>query len=358
MDHHRQQKTSILQKLWALGCSLKLAIYLASMATLLIMGGSLVMHFNPRIFAGMEQEIMGIWLPWAWDKAPHLTWWVPLSGLCVVLFAANTLCCLIDWLCKIKVRWRKTGEYLIHAGFILLTIAYLWGNAAGFRSGPHKFSPGERQAIPMMSGYELQLDKFTPELEPSGRPLDMISDVSLFKDDEQVAQATVRINHPLIHDGLVILPASYGQELYGFRFNLVGHGPVNLTSGSSVPLSPTVSMKVHRLLPDARRSNRGQVTQAGSRLNNPAMQLSLVSNGVTTWTGWYFLRGMPPQELRDAGVILRPTEPLFRTFSLLTINRDPGDKIALLGSIFISIGVIFAFFSFYRKRAQGDRPEV
>ena len=59
-----------LLKLWALGCSLKLAIALASAATLLIMGGSLVMHYNPAIFTGMEQEIMGRWLPEAWSRAP------------------------------------------------------------------------------------------------------------------------------------------------------------------------------------------------------------------------------------------------------------------------------------------------
>lgn len=358
MNHLNRDKVSIWQKLWAIGCSLKLAIYLATAATLLIMGGSLVMHFNPRIFAGMEQEIMGIWLPWAWTKAPHLAWWVPASGVCILLFAVNTLCCLIDWLLKIKARWRKTGEYLIHAGFILLTIAYIWGNTAGFRSGPHKFSQGERKAVPNMSGYELQLDQFTPKVEPSGRPLDMISEVSLFKDNTLVSQATVRINHPLIYDGLVILPASYGQELYGFRFNLIGHGLVNLTSGSTLPASANVSIKVHQLLPDARQNSQGKVMQVGSRLNNPAMQISILDKGETTWTGWYFLRNRPPAELIDAGVIFRPIEPLFRSFSLLTINRDPGDKVALLGSIFISVGVIFAFFSFYRKRAQGDRPEI
>jgi len=358
MNKKLRERRSILQRLWAIGCSLKLAIYLASAATLMIMGGSLVMHFNPQIFAGMEQEIMGIWLPWAWTKAPLLTWWVPLTGICVVFFAINTLCCLIDWFSKIRARWRKTGEYLIHAGFILLTIAYIWGNTTGFRSGPHKFFPGQSKAIPSMPGYELQMDKFTPKVEPSGRPLDMISEVSLFKNDRRVSQATVRMNHPLIYDGLVILPASYGQELYGFRFNLAGHGLVNLTNESTIPVTNSVSMKVHKILPDAMQNRQGKVMQVGNRLNNPALQVSVLQNGQTTWTGWYFLRGRPPEELSNAGIFLRPTEPIFKSYSLLTINRDPGDKLALLGIILISIGVVFAFFSFYRKRAQGDRPEV
>jgi len=98
--------------------------------------------------------------------------------------------------------------------------------------------------------------------------------------------------------------------------------------------------------------------QVGSRLNNPAMQLSLSGPDGQFWQGWYFLRSPLPGALREAGVFLRPVEPINKTFSLLTINRDPGDKMALAGSLCISIGVIFAFFSFYRKRVQGDRPEV
>ena len=207
-----------LLKLWALGCSLKLAIALASAATLLIMGGSLVMHYNPAIFTGMEQEIMGQWLPQAWSRAPLLVFWVPLSGLCILLFALNTLCCLIDWLTMLRVRWRKTGEYLVHAGFVLLTVAYLWGNLSGFRSGPHRLAPGDRMSIPNMPGYLLQLEEFTPQIGPGGRPLDMINKLVLWKNGRQVLQKTIRINHPLIYDGLVILPSSYGQDIQGFRF--------------------------------------------------------------------------------------------------------------------------------------------
>ena len=209
-----------------------------------------------------------------------------------------------------------------------------------------------------MPGYSLQLDEFTPQLEPSGRPLDMINRVSLWKNKSAVAKALVRINHPLIYDGLVILPTSFGQELQGFRFHMPDRGFFDLTTGSRLPISPEVTLEVHKLLPDARQNSQGRVMQVGSRLNNPAMQLSLSGPDDQFWQGWYFLRSSLPGALREAGVFLRPVEPINKTFSLLTINRDPGDKMALAGSLCISIGVIFAFFSFYRKRVQGDRPEV
>lgn len=350
-------KTCLI-RLWTLGCSLKLAIALASTATLLIMGGSLVMHDNPDIFASMDQEVLGTWLEQAWARSPQLTFWVPLSGVCILLFAVNTACCLVDWLTKISTRWRKSGEYLIHAGFILLTIAFLWGNTSGFRSGPHRMVPGQRLSIPPIPAYALQLEAFTPKLDQSGRPLDMINEVSLWKNGKQVASQTVRINHPLLYDGLVILPTSFGREPTGFRFHRPGTGPVDLIPGRRLAIAPGLTLVTHQFLPDARLDNRGRVMPLGGRLNNPALQLSLLGPSGETWRGWYFLRQPLPEAITRVGISLRPLEPVYTPFSLLTINRDPGDKLALAGGVCITVGVILAFFSFYRKRAVGDRPEV
>ncbi len=96
----------------------------------------------------------------------------------------------------------------------------------------------------------------------------------------------------------------------------------------------------------------------GDQLGNPAMRVDLRSSDGGAWSGWYFLRGPLPRELADAGVFLRPVEPIYRTYSLLSVNRDPGSGIALAGSLCMGIGVVLAFFSFYLKRARGDRPAV
>jgi cytochrome c biogenesis protein len=186
----------------------------------------------------------------------------------------------------------------------------------------------------------------------------MLNQVSLWRDGIKVSEALVRMNHPLMHDGLVILPTSFGQDLQGFRFQMAGRGMVELAPGSRLPISPETTLVVHKLLPDARQNNRGRVMQVGNYVNNPAMELSLQNAAGQLWRGWYFLRNPLPGALTEAGVRLRPVEPTYKVFSLLTINRDPGDMVALAGSICISVGVVFAFFSFYRKRAQGDRPEV
>lgn len=349
---------TLMKRLWALGCSLKLAIALATAAALLIMAGSLVMHFNPHVFANIEKEILSDWLPSVLEDSPFIVLWIPLTAILVILFAINTFCCFLDWLTKLKFRWRKTGEYLIHAGFIFLTISYFWGNVSGFRSGPHRLAPGEKLTIPDMPAYSVELTDFSVVQEPSGRPLDMINEVTLWKEDRQVKQKTVKINHPLIYDGLVILASSFGQEITGFRFHNPQQGFVDLVPGSRQDLPQKQTLLAHRFYPHAQRDKNGRVQQVGARLGNPAFQLSLVGPSGMIWQGWYFLRQPLPEALRVQGIILNPMEPISSHFSLLTINRDPADKLALGGGILLTLGVILAFFSFYRKRALGDRPDL
>ncbi len=348
---------SFLRKLWAWGCSLKLAITIASIATLLIMGGSLIMHKYPQTFGSMDQMLMSEWFSGVWHRTPGLVWWLPVSGACLALFAVNTLCCVVDWLLNFGKRWRKSGEYLIHTGFILLTIAYAWNCIDGFRNGPHPVFPGEQIVLEELPGYRLQLERFTPLLSSTGRPLDMINMISLWQGERLVKRKEVKINHPLTHSGLVVLPTSFGQSLKGFRFHLAGQGLVDLVAGSSLTLPSNRSIKVLNLLPNAYRSNSGQVIPHGDQLGQPAMQLELSSDGQQVWRVWYFLGQSLPGELITEGLLLRPLEPLYSTYSLLTINYDPGSRLALFGGVCMGIGVCLAFISFYFKRARGDRPE-
>ena len=55
-------KTILDSKGWQLLCSLKLAIVLASAVSLLTVGGSLLMPFNPKVFAGMDSMPLGLWI--------------------------------------------------------------------------------------------------------------------------------------------------------------------------------------------------------------------------------------------------------------------------------------------------------
>jgi hypothetical protein len=349
---------TLLKYIWGWCCSLKLTIVLASLATLLTMVGSLVMHFNPAVFSGLDMQILNDWWNTRGADNINLSWWLPATGIASVLLALNTLCCFIDWLGKLKSRWRKTGEYCIHLGFVLIVLAFCWCGFTGWRLPEQAIQIGQTLPLPDMPGHYLRLDNFEPLMGESGRPLDMISDVSLLRGDEVLRKGQVKTNTPLTWGGLVVVPVSFGQSADGFKF-ATANGIVELRQGSELELVDSgLTLKVMTFWPDAARSGRGQVAYRGNRLSNPAFEFELTRAGQKIWQGWYLLREGLPRELRRYGIMMQPTDPISRYYSVLTANYDPGAYIALAGSIFMGFGVWLALFSFYYKRSRGDRPDI
>jgi cytochrome c biogenesis protein len=349
---------TLLNRIWKLLCSLKLAIVLASAATLLIMGGSLLLPFYPRTFGPMDQLTLGDWLRTTGAARPQLTWWVFAAGALVLLLGVNTLCCFIDWARNLRARWRKSGEYLIHLGFILILVAYVWGSLAGFRSGGNRLFVGEVREIAGLPGYALRLEAFEPQLTAGGRPVDMLSSVALLHGDRVLAQKVVKTNDPLSRGGLVVVPASFGREPAGYTFFVSGHGAVPLAVGSRLELAGGRLLRMLDFYPDALPRGDGEAAYRGDTLGNPAIRLELLQPAQEPWRGWYFLRGEIPFPLLEAGVRLWPTDPLFRVYSELTVNYDPGAPLAMAGAAAMLAGVLLAAGSFYYKRSRGDRPEV
>lgn len=345
-------------RIWGLCCSLKLTIVLASLATLLTMAGSLLIQFNEAVFGDLDQHVLFAWFSGSGRTHPwQVAWLLALFGL-IVLLGFNTLCCFADWLRALKARWRKGGEYLIHLGFVLIVIGYCWGAVAGARHSNLTFRPGQTSPLPGQPGLYLRLDRFEPTLGSRGQPVDMNSTVTLLEGDRPLVTRTLHLNHPLLWRDLVILPESYTREADGFLFRVNGSGGVPLHSGARLATGDGRNLTVLAFYPDAGPGPGGQLLTRNDRLGEPAFYLQLAGAGRAPWRGWYFLRRGEPQELVAAGLILRPLQPLFRDVPILTVNRDPGARLALAGACAMLVGVLLALASFYRKRARGDRPQI
>jgi cytochrome c biogenesis protein len=234
-------KTLLNSKTWKLLCSLKLAIVLASVITLLTIGGSLLIPFNPKVFAGLDSMPLGSWVEEIAVRTPGMTWWIPVAGSLVVLLGVNTLCCFIDWLCHLRARWRKCGEYLIHLGFIMILGAFLWGSLAGSRSENNPLLVGQIKPL-QRPGVYLKLEAFEPVFNKSGRPVDMLNTLVLYKGDQIVKRVQARTNHPLTWNGLVIIPASYGQTMRGGRYLPYSILTINYDPGANLALAGAVAM--------------------------------------------------------------------------------------------------------------------
>ena len=344
--------------IWEFCCSLKLAIYLASAATLLLMGGSLLIPFNAPIFGPMDSLALGAWLTRVAADSLAKTWWFYLAAALLLLFGLNTLCCFIDWLWHIRARWRKAGEYLLHLGVVLVLVAYVWGNAAGWRHNGLQCSIGRITPLPKWPGHFIRVDNFQPVFTGQGPPQDMISDITILRGDSVLHQGRVQINQPLLENGLVVTPVSFGRQPSGYQMRLADFQRVDLKANTQHRLNNGGTLRVLRVLPDARQQANGQILYRSNQLGNPAFELQYIHPNGDTWRGWWFLRQPLPTALQSRGVQLRPATPLFDSFSSLTVNYDPGAPLAAVGSGLMTVGVLLALASFYRKRQRHDRPEV
>lgn len=337
----------MLTRLWRLLCSLKLTIVLASAATVLTIGGSIVMIRYPKTFGMLDEMTLGAWFSRFGSSNYALTGWFWIVCLLLILLGINTLCCFCDWLPKVRYRWRKSGEYLIHLSFVLILAAFIWGSYSGDRSEGHRIPVGTTINLAAIApGYELKLTAFEPTFSPEGRPNDLPSTLTLYKDGAIATEGTIRLNHPLTYDDLVILPGSLDRQVDGFLFRRA--------DGSAIELRPGTIVRN----PDGTVLRAISFHAGGSNLENPAFELEIIPPGQEPWRGWYLLRQRPPAPLLAAGFLLQPEEPLTNWISILTINRDPGADLALLGAWCMGIGALFALLSFYDKRQRGDVPDI
>ncbi len=342
-------------RFWKFCCSLKLAIVLATLATFLLMGGSLLFPGNSQLFDQLDQMVLSDWLVSFANRKLVLSWWFYPFLLLMILLLINTACCFIDWAFHLRSRWRKGGEYLIHLGIVLLLSGYILGALGGWRHIALPCTVGTLTPLLNWPGHYLAVDKFKPVIAPSGQPTDMISEVRLLAGEKLLLAGKVQINQPLLKNGLVITPASFGRKPEGFIFRLKGQ-PVTLKAGSLIQRQDGSRLKVLRFLPDARLGQNGQILYRSQRLGSPALELSFTTSTGRHWQGWYFLTQPPPPILRE--LQLRPLQPVFINYSSLTINYDPGARLAAAGGILTAIGCLLALVSFYHKRRKQDRPVI
>jgi fluoride ion exporter CrcB/FEX len=345
-------------RLWNILCSLKLAIVLASAAVLTLVAGSLYMPSRPGLFGAMDRMPLGEWYSQAASQHPEATWWVPVTGILMILLGINTLCCTLDWLFRLKSRWRKTGEYLLHLGFVLALASYVWGSFDGFRNEGMRIRPGQTVAIPSWPGHYLHLENVEIVRRAPNSPPDAASTMVLLQGDAEIARHQIRTNDPLLHGPLVVVPLAFSQGAAGIRGQIPGIGTVNLLPGTVLSLDGGAKLTVHNFYPWGLRRSDGSVFPRGENPVRPALELELKNPDHLSWRGWYFPQEGLPAELVEAGLRLRPVDLVYEPIGLFTVNSDPGAPLALAGGIAMTAGVFICLFSFYSKRNRGDRPEI
>jgi cytochrome c biogenesis protein len=118
-------------------------------------------------------------------------------------------------------RFRPLGPYIIHLSLLLILVGGLVGKFWG-QEGRLLLHEGEaagsfvlqdNRAKPL--DFEVRLDDFQVEYYRQGIPAEFRSDLTFFRNGQEVAKAVCRVNEPVTFGGLTFYQSSYGARPNG-----------------------------------------------------------------------------------------------------------------------------------------------
>ena len=102
-----------------------------------------------------------------------------------------------DQLYADRFRFAPFGTVLAHAAFIIILVGFTLTGAAGFHDENVTIPLEGRVDVGHGTGLQAELISFEDSYYDDGFPKDYVSDLAVYRGDQQVARQSVRVNHPL-----------------------------------------------------------------------------------------------------------------------------------------------------------------
>ncbi|MFI5254722.1 MAG: cytochrome c biogenesis protein ResB, partial [Candidatus Limnocylindrales bacterium] len=260
-------------------------------------------------------------------------------------------------------RYFKLATLLTHLGLILFIGGGAVTGAFGFETVLFVAAGQTAPVEPVGTPDNLLVKSlgFEAPQRPDGSFADFRTDLAVYRDGQQIARKTIRVNDPLEVDGFVFHQNTFGAaETLDVRDpagRLVWHGPVLLDDQVlgkpegllSLPGSPFGMFLI--LDRDAAGTGRltllgtdGSTDSAGNLVPIFADQLALGATSDPTRTLGYTVRWI------EAGA-----------FSGIVTRRDPGQPLIWVAYLALISGIVMSFYFPRRRiwlRRSGDRLEV
>jgi cytochrome c biogenesis protein len=112
-----------------------------------------------------------------------------------------------------KNRYFRLATFASHLSLILFVLAYILGSSLGFKDTNFVVSEGETREIGHNTGLALKLESFEDEYYADNRPQDFRSQVTVYKNGQEVDQALIRVNHPLYYNGIRFYQSFFGPAI-------------------------------------------------------------------------------------------------------------------------------------------------
>ncbi|WP_202076882.1 cytochrome c biogenesis protein ResB [Caldalkalibacillus salinus] len=283
-----------------------------------------------------------------------------------------------------KGRFSRWGPYVNHVGLIIFLIAILIRILPGFTVDEDVWvRDGETVPVLGTDNYYVESKGFYLETYEDGDfpaledvrdnqllPKEFRTEAVLYeqienpqtgeKELQQVAEHSITVNDPLVHDGLKLFQANYRlNEFSEFSFDLVDTESQEALGNMSIDLhdpQPTYEfdndMTVHiiQYFPDFVMGDDGEPTTRSSVPNNPSFIFEVVTpENPDGERSWVFLGKTVVEPGADNRYELKLSDVKLNSVSGLLVRQDVSIPYVIVGGIIVMIGLVMGFYWQHRR---------
>ena len=239
-----------------------------------------------------------------------------------------------------KGRFGYFGSFITHISFLILILAFMYGNLTGFEDSVGGV-PGETISM-NYADFDLKVEDFRIDYRDDYSVDQYYSDLTILENGEETKTETIYVNRPLRHDGLNFYQSSYGwvgslriedeEKFFLDTVQVFEDRSYRYRMGN-------LTVHLEAFYPDYGYDAEGSPVNKSPYPNNPRFI-------------WYLLDGK--NELVDMMVSEKGetyeyenvefTFTDYDQYTVLRVVRDPSVPIFYFGSVLMMVGLILSFF--------------
>jgi len=248
-----------------------------------------------------------------------------------------------------KNRLTVYGTYLVHLSLFVFILGILLGNLFGFRNNSFVAFENTTKEVGYNTGLSIRLNTFNDEYWDNGTPKDYSSDVVLYKNGQVVKTGLIKVNHPLVYEGI-----RFHQSFFGPAIKL----KIATTEGELI-FDENVALDDVQTLNSLQRPAGNAVFPESDytavvlkkAVNGPDSVIGENQIGIELYDetdspiAWLLLEKNSPQTLGNMTFTFTEESQ----FSGFQVSKDPGSNLIWIASFLFILGIVIIFYFPHRQ---------